>query len=147
MDYHHKQTGWTLIALSAIIGAFAIIGYVAGGSLDSLGLFAVILTIVVLLLFASLTVEVEAGNLLVLFGPGLVRRSIALQDIVDVRTVTHLRIYGWGIRWWPGRFWLWNVGGIHAVELTLKGGRHFRIGTDEPEALVRAIQNGKELIT
>jgi hypothetical protein len=36
--------------------------------------------------------------------------------------------------------WLYNVAGRGAVEITLKGGRRFRIGTDEPERLCYAIQ-------
>jgi hypothetical protein len=35
---------------------------------------------------------------------------------------------------------VWNVSGFQAVELTLKDGSRFRIGTDEPEALVHAIE-------
>jgi hypothetical protein len=38
---------------------------------------------------------------------------------------------------------IWNVSGFDAVELDLAGGRHFRIGTDEPELLVRAIGQAK----
>jgi len=38
---------------------------------------------------------------------------------------------------------LWNVTGLQAVELTLTHGKKFRIGTDEPDALVRAIQINK----
>jgi hypothetical protein len=40
----------------------------------------------------------------------------------------------------PGQGWLWNVSGIDAVELTMKNGDRFRIGTDEPEKLVTAIE-------
>jgi hypothetical protein len=39
----------------------------------------------------------------------------------------------------PGQYWVWNVSGLDAVELTLRSGRRFRIGTDEPEELAKAI--------
>ena len=43
----------------------------------------------------------------------------------------------------PGQYWLWNVSGLQAVELVLNNGKRFRIGTDEPENLVNAIQINK----
>jgi hypothetical protein len=47
--------------------------------------------------------------------------------------------YGWGIRLTP-HGWLFNVGGLDAVELELASGRKFRIGTDEPQGLLNAIR-------
>jgi hypothetical protein len=44
-----------------------------------------------------------------------------------------------GIRKIPGG-WLYNISGADAVELTLKGGKRCRIGTDVPEELERAIE-------
>jgi hypothetical protein len=35
---------------------------------------------------------------------------------------------------------LYNVSGTNAVEIKLRSGRRFRIGTDEPEALARALR-------
>jgi len=43
-------------------------------------------------------------------------------------------LVGWGIRW-TGSGWLFNVSGLDAVELSLKSGRRFRIGTDDPRGL------------
>ncbi len=44
--------------------------------------------------------------------------------------------YGWGIRgWlWP-KMWIYNVSGFDAVEIKLKNGKMYRIGTDEPKKL------------
>jgi len=37
--------------------------------------------------------------------------------------------------------WLvWNISGLDAVELTYCDGKKFRIGTDEPEALLEALK-------
>ena len=47
---------------------------------------------------------------------------------------------GWGIRLIP-RGWIFNVSGFDAVEIQMKNGRRYRIGTDEPEALLAAIQS------
>ena len=46
--------------------------------------------------------------------------------------------YGWGIHLTP-RGWLYNVGGLDAVELALNNGRTLRIGSDEAAALARAL--------
>jgi hypothetical protein len=48
-----------------------------------------------------------------------------------------------GIRLSPGGV-LWNVSGLDAVELSLDGGRRFRVGTDEPRALAAAIAQAKD---
>ena len=44
--------------------------------------------------------------------------------------------YGWGIRlwFWP-HMWIFNVSGFDAVEIRMKNGKIYRIGTDEPENL------------
>ena len=46
--------------------------------------------------------------------------------------------YGWGLRWIPGGS-MYNVWGFDAVELELRSGKVFRIGSDEPDALLAAL--------
>jgi hypothetical protein len=94
----------------------------------------------VLALFCSLTVEIKDLVLVCSFGPGLIRKTIHLSDIDKVLVVRNPWYAGWGIRWMPGQYWLWNVSGLQAVELIGKSGKRFRIGTNEPEALAQAIQ-------
>jgi len=48
--------------------------------------------------------------------------------------------YGRGIKLTP-HGWLFNVSGFDAVEIQLKNGRKYRIGTDEPDALLAAIES------
>ena len=36
--------------------------------------------------------------------------------------------------------WIYNVSGFDAIELTMKNGKIYRIGTDEPEKLEAAIK-------
>ena len=55
----------------------------------------------------------------------------------------NLWYYGWGIRYTP-HGWLFNVSGLDAVELELKNGRTWRVGTDEPVELLAAIQAAAE---
>jgi uncharacterized membrane protein len=133
-----------------IIGALVCVACVtlailvtAAGFSSPLTIAVLVMTGVALALFSSLTVEIEKNTLTCRFGVGLIRRDIPLPDVEHVRAVVNPWYVGWGIRWIPGGCWVWNVSGLQAVELTMKDGRRFRIGTDEPEALVRAIEMAK----
>ena len=89
--------------------------------------------------FGSLTVEVDGEELRHFFGPGFWKKTYLLSDIEKVETVRNSWIFGWGIRLTPYG-WLYNVSGLDAVEITLRSGRKFRVGTDEPEELFTALQ-------
>ncbi len=90
-------------------------------------------------LFASLTVEIDAEHLRIRFGIGLIRKRFPLDQIDTCRSVKNSWLYGWGIRLTP-HGWLYNVSGLEAVELKMKSGKTYRIGTDEPAALTAALQ-------
>jgi hypothetical protein len=92
----------------------------------------------ILLLFHSLTVEVDDWSIRLRFGVGMIRRTIPLEKVVLCQTIRNHWFLGWGIRY-VFNGWMWNVSGFDAVELTYTNGRHFRIGTDEPRALEAAI--------
>jgi hypothetical protein len=66
------------------------------------------------------------------------RKSIEREAIMGVTPVRNPWWYGWGIHLTP-RGWLYNVGGLDAVELALSNGRTLRIGSDEAAALARAL--------
>lgn len=135
--YHHTQRGTILpIMLGASVVVIAI-GLSAGRDITPLLVVAAVL-IVTALLFASLTVDIKDDMLKLAFGPGLVHKRTRLADIQACAVVRNLWWYGWGIRLTP-HGWLYNVAGLSAVEVTLKGGRRFRIGTDEPEQLYQAL--------
>ena len=99
---------------------------------------AVILLIVVLWLFGSLTVEVSGEELRHYFGPGFWKKTYLLQDIETSKQVRNSWIYGWGIRLTPFG-WLYNVSGLDAVQIQLHSGKTFRIGTDDPKGLLKAV--------
>jgi hypothetical protein len=74
-----------------------------------------------------------------LFGPGLIAKRVALDEIANVTCVRTNFFEGWGIHF--SRFgWLYNVSGWEAVAIHLRNGRSFALGTDEPEALRAIIQ-------
>ena len=136
--YRHTQVGTLLLVIFALaeIGLLVLVTYEAPEpalkyTLAFLPLLA--------LLFGWLSVEVGDGRLRWAFGIGLIRKSRELVEIETVEAVRNSWIWGWGIRLTP-HGWLYNVSGLDAVEVRLKSGKKFRIGTDDPQGLVRAIQ-------
>ena len=137
MHYRHTQIGWVLVAVLAALGAFLYVQLQGSGvpmTWLPLGILAVILV-----LMGTLTVDVDRERVQTVFGIGLIRKTVRLADVVAFQTVRNPWIAGWGIRLIRGGT-LWNVSGLDAVELALRNGRFFRIGTDEPDALTRAFQ-------
>ena len=136
--YKHTQVGYLmLIALGA--GIFFILGaiLIQGGNWIP---FAVLLLLMVcIILFATLTVEIQNNTLRWYFGPGFWRKQISLNEIQDCEVVRNRWYYGWGIRLTP-HGWLYNVSGLSAVQIRLKNGKQIRIGTDTPEELYQAMR-------
>ncbi|MHA2609800.1 MAG: hypothetical protein V2G48_05605 [bacterium JZ-2024 1] len=92
-----------------------------------------------LVLFASLTVTITDDAIEIQFGPGGIRKKFPLKNIESCRIVKNPWYYGWGIRLTP-QGWLYNVSGFYAVEIIMKTGKKYRIGSDEPEALEKVIR-------
>jgi len=90
-------------------------------------------------LFWGLTVEVNKDIIRLSFGFGIIHRSIPRERIATVTQVRNRWWYRLGIKWTP-HGWMWNISGLDAVELTYHNGKKFRIGTDEPEALLEALK-------
>jgi hypothetical protein len=90
-------------------------------------------------LFSTLTITIENGVLRAQFGPGPIRETVRLVEVVSVRPIPVRWWYGWGIHLTP-HGWLYNISGWKAVEITLRNGDRFCLGTDEPEDLQKAIQ-------
>lgn len=90
--------------------------------------------------FASLTIMLDSKFLYVHFGYGIFKRQFSLSEMASVKVVKNHWYYGWGIRlWlWP-KMWIYNVSGFDAVEIVLKNGRIFRVGTDDAKNLQQAI--------
>ncbi len=91
-----------------------------------------------LLTYATLTVDVDADEIRVRFGIGLIRKTIALIDVARCDVVRTPMWWGWGMHWTPSG-WLYNVSGRAAVRLDLRGQRALMIGSDEAERLKAAI--------
>ena len=137
------QTGWAVIAGSVVGLGLALLVTL---SLSAATLATVPWLVVALfgllalglLAYATLTVEVDAENVRVRFGIGLIRKSIPLSDIVRCEIVRTPSWWGWGIHWTPSG-WLYNVSGRAAVRLEMTSQRPVMIGSDEAERLKAAI--------
>lgn len=140
--YKHTQIGWVIIIsmlVLILIVAVPITLAVSAGA----GYFPVIMGFVLLLIlasFASLTVTVDEQNLRARFGIGPLGKTIPLSEVRAYHVSQTPWYYGWGIRFIPGGI-LYNVSGTFSVEFILKSGKRVRIGTDEPHALLKAVQS------
>ena len=103
-----------------------------------------LLMVALAIVFSSLTVEVEDGELRWYFGPGFWTYRLSLDAIKEVAVVRNNWWNGWGIRIAPG-FRLYNVSGLDAVELKLGPDDIRRIGTDDPQGLAAALRSRREV--
>lgn len=138
-NYLHQQLGITTLGVAFVVALIVYAAFVSAGSqvIGSLGLLAVL---VLAVLFGSLTVQVDRTHLRIRFGAGLIRRSWALKDIVSAEAVRNPWYTGWGIRMLPGRT-VYNVSGFDAVEIALVNGKRYRVGTNDPQGLERALRS------
>lgn len=136
--YKHTQPGYLLIvALGAATLLIARLAIVTKFSLGAILLLAFMT--LCLALFAALTIEVNDQAINIQFGMGVLRKSFLLEDVQACGAVKNPWYYGWGIHAIPGG-WIFNVSGWEAVELQMKNGRRYRIGTDDVQGLVNAIK-------
>jgi hypothetical protein len=135
MRYEHTQVSYAMLALQLAIAAVVVAR--SGSWLVALLING--LLVAVWLVFGRLTTVVDDERVTCRFGVfGRPMESFRLTDVVSVERVRTSPMAGWGMRWTThGR--LWNVWGLDAVELRLAGNRRFRIGTDEPDALLKAL--------
>ena len=135
--YHHTQFGTVLVALIGLgfLGAMA-----ASLAVHQFTLAAMFLLILLITLALSgwMTIEVGEGVLRWRMGIGLMGGSCALAEIAEVSLVRNPWWYGLGVHLTPDG-WLYNVSGSQAVRIQLTSGRAVRLGTDEPQMLLDAL--------
>ena len=131
-SYKHTQRGTLILAVTLGLAAL----FIALG-LDTANGKPLWMSVPVLLvcawLFNSLTIEITGYELRWRFGPGLISKRVPLAEIVSAAPVRTGP--SWGIHWSPRTGWLYNVSGFDAVSVTLRSGKRFTLGTDEPQAL------------
>lgn len=144
MKVHKEFTiAWIILFFLILTGAVVVYVYYFGsnaGTEDMTGLVIFeVITAVVLLNFYGLKVQV-GDKLTASFGIGLIRKRIQFADIQSVKSVTNPWYYGWGVRIIPNGL-MFNVTGSKAVEISFNNtNRVFRIGTKNPEVLIKEIE-------
>lgn len=148
MNYKHTQIGYLMIAITLVILILFTWAYITASaeppSYYSGTNFAVtaimVLILFILTSFTSLQLTIDKKYLRIKFGYGIYRKKFLLNDITSTKTVKNHWYYGWGVRawFWP-KMWIYNVSGFDAVEIKLKNGKTYRIGTDEPKKLEQTI--------
>ena len=135
--YTHTQIGWVII-VSLIVGA-VVVGFLYHDTplFPPWPIFATLGFI--LLLFGWLTVTVDDHHLRATFGLWVSMPAIKLADVETAEVVTNSILIGWGIRFLKGGI-MYNVSGLQAVQMTTKEGYIYRIGTDDPQGLLRAVR-------
>lgn len=134
--YKHTQPGTLILVIAiALLCLLAYLFYASGSAFVTGILGAVVL---VLFSFSSLTVVLTDGHLSFHFGWGIYKKRVALADITNVTVVKNKWWHGWGVHSY-GKGWIYNVSGFDAVEVHLKDGSQFRLGSDEAEALKQAL--------
>jgi len=141
--YRHTQIG-TLNLVVLGTGVLLLLGLAAWRGFNLILFMVLLLLVAGAVLFCSLTVKVTAQVLEIRFGPGLIRKSFLVHDIREAQIVRNPWYYGWGIRLIP-HGWLFNVSGVHAVEIKMANAKMYRIGTDRPNELLGAIRQAAQL--
>lgn len=137
-SYRHTQPGTLIRGVTlGLTVFFAGLGIVW---LKPFLFFAVPILLIIAWLFHSLTIEIDKSELRWRFGPGVVCKSVPLEEIISAKPVRTNLLEGWGIH--SSRYgWLYNVSGFDAVAVTLRNGKCFALGTDEPQALATRLTN------
>jgi hypothetical protein len=139
--YDHRQIGMLQLLIIVVVAGGYAFSSIGGATVDS------IMLIVVLALIGSavLTTRVDQSRLRWWFTFGFPAGELAIEQIESVRRTRTNLIEGWGLHYTIWHGWLWNVGGFQAIELVHSGGRRLTIGTDDPDGLLAAIADAREL--
>jgi len=133
---HYQSPGWFMLFIPVF--SVIVLFLVTTGSFSVVWI-VILIGLIVGTLFWGLTVEVNKDIIRLSFGFGIIHRSIPRERIATVTQVRNRWWYSLGVRLTP-HGWMWNISGLDAVELTYHNGKKFRIGTDEPEALLEALK-------
>ena len=147
--YKHTQIGYLMLVVTLAVLVFftwaQITARAEPPSVNSGTNFAITsimaLILFVLVSFTTLTTSTDKNFLRIKFGYGIFARKFALNQIASVKSVKNHWYYGWGVKvwFWP-YMWIYNVSGFDAVEIIMRNGKIYRVGTDTPRELEVAIK-------
>ena len=102
-----------------------------------------VVLLITLALFYKLTITINEETLSASFGIGMIRKRVSVAEIAACEPIRIRWWYGWGIHLTPYG-WLYNVSGLDAVAITLRNGRKFALGSDDPHGLADALRTAIE---
>ncbi|AZG73961.1 hypothetical protein [Shewanella livingstonensis] len=137
MEYKNTQLGIAMLSILGVV--FLILVFASITKPNEPIEFAYVIVVLVAILFSSLTIKLKEGKISWFFGPGFWNKSLELSQIESARVVRTKWYCGLGIRL-ISTGWLYNVSGLTAVELKLKNGTTVSLGTNDPDNLIKAIE-------
>lgn len=138
-SYSHFQFAWVIVVGSAVL--FLLIFLYLRNRPESFSnmMWSGIVLFAVVVLFFGLKVKIVDSKLSLVYGVGVIRKTINLQNVESCEVSSYGWLSGFGIRVLRSGV-LYNVSGTKAVTLKMKGKSRFvMVGTDEPEELKKAI--------
>lgn len=133
-----------MVAMVIAIAVAAVLGVVKLNGEASPWAGILFFALLIMSLFSSMTVRVTTAELV--WWMGSMRgfgKTIPIDQIASAEAIRTSLFEGWGIHLtWHG--WLWNVSGFNAVEIKLKSGAHYAVGTPDPKALTAAIKRARK---
>lgn len=91
------------------------------------------------LAFSKMTIKVTDNELMARSGPfPLIATMVRMEDIMEVRPARTSILDGWGLHYFPGRGWTYNVWGRDCIEV-ITPHRRLRLGTDDSERLCKTL--------
>jgi len=137
--YQHKQFAYIIFILLSWIATFTALAIFLLGPMLPMVIFLVTL-VVIGFLFHGLTIKVTDTEVSWGFGPGVFGKTVKLDDIESVTAVTNTFRHGVGVRITHDG-WVYAVHGFSAVALELKDGTAIRLGTNDQEKLLSALNS------
>ncbi|MCF7512665.1 hypothetical protein KIJ96_15535 [Pseudoalteromonas piscicida] len=139
--YKNTQFAWVIWLFLAFIASFTILAIFLTGSNLAFVSFLVILALVAFI-FYGLTIQVnqEQQTLSWWFGPSVAKMTLKFDDIDYVQPVTNSLRHGIGMRISTDG-WVYTVAGFKALEVVMKDGTKYRLGTNDQSNLVTAMES------
>ncbi len=146
-----KFNQWWLWLILILMGVLPIIGIykqlILGEKLGdnpmsdiSLLIFSIIMfSLVGLFLIMKLKTSIDKNGINMYFFP-FIKKSVDWQQIKNVKVINYGFVGGWGIRLWTKYGTVYNVKGDKGLEIVLKSGKKFLIGTQKETELSTIIE-------
>lgn len=146
-----KFNQWWLWLILILMGVLPLIGIykqlILGEKLGdnpmsdiSLLIFSIIMfSLVGLFLIMKLKTSIDKNGINMHFFP-FIKKSVDWQQIKNVKVVNYGFVGGWGIRLWTKYGTVYNVKGDKGLEIVLKSGKKFLIGTQKETELSTIIE-------